>query len=174
MIHHQKIGYNHADMRNGILKLTWLKWYVWLGALGIGVGLTCLSTVLLMSARQPSTVYAPATAQLMVTPAVTASLAPALVEQTPTLPIPPSPVPGVISISAYVQISGTGGIGLRLRAEPSLTATVRLLGSEAEIFLVEEGPVEQDGYTWWYLVGPFDNTRAGWAVANFLIVVQGP
>jgi len=49
-----------------------------------------------------------------------------------------------------------------------------LLGSEAEVFRVQDGPREVDGYTWWYLVGPFDETRRGWAVANYLQIVQNP
>jgi hypothetical protein len=104
---------------------------------------------------------------------------------TPALP-PPTQVPtdtstpngsqplGEIVIDAYVQVSGTGGTGLRLRVEPSLDAEVRLLGTEAEIFLVKDGPREAGGYTWWYLVGPSDESRRGWAVEDFLIVVQNP
>ena len=47
-------------------------------------------------------------------------------------------------------------------------------GAEEEIFLVADGPQQVDNYTWWYLVGPFDESRHGWAVANFLRVVQNP
>jgi hypothetical protein len=86
----------------------------------------------------------------------------------------PSPPAGEISVGAYVQILGTGGAGLRLRSEPGLNGQVLLLGSEAEVFEVKDGPVEMDGYTWWYLVGPFDETRRGWAVANYLNIVQNP
>jgi hypothetical protein len=73
-----------------------------------------------------------------------------------------------------VQIIGTGGDGLRLRDQPGLDGKVLLLGSEAEVFRVQDGPREVDGYTWWYLVGPFDETRRGWAVANYLQIVQNP
>jgi hypothetical protein len=51
---------------------------------------------------------------------------------------------------------------------------VRILGAEEEIFLVIDGPQQADGYTWWNLEGPFDETRHGWAVSNFLRVVQNP
>jgi hypothetical protein len=87
---------------------------------------------------------------------------------------PPSPPPGVIAIGAYVQITGTSGTGLRFREQPSLQSPVLLLGAEAEVFRVEDGPRDADGYTWWYLVGPYDDTRRGWAVANYLEVVQEP
>ncbi|MBN1147881.1 MAG: hypothetical protein JXA78_11555 [Anaerolineales bacterium] len=93
---------------------------------------------------------------------------------TPSSEALPSPPPGVIAVGAYVQITGTGGDGLRLRTEPGLDEQIRLLGSEAEVFRVDEGPVELDGYTWWRLVGPFDETRHGWAVANYLAIVQNP
>jgi hypothetical protein len=49
-----------------------------------------------------------------------------------------------------------------------------MLGAEAEVFQVSDGPREIDGYTWWYLVGPYDESRRGWAVANYLSVVQNP
>ena len=86
----------------------------------------------------------------------------------------PSPPPGEIVLGGYVQVTGTGGDGLRLRDEPGLGSHVLLLGSEAEVFRVDDGPREIDGYTWWYLVGPFDENRRGWAVSNFLQFVQNP
>ena len=93
---------------------------------------------------------------------------------TSTLQLPPSPPPGEIVLGAYVQVTGTGGDGLRLRDQPGLGSRVLLLGSEAEVFRVDAGPQEIDGYSWWYLVGPFDENRQGWAVSNFLKVVQNP
>jgi hypothetical protein len=39
---------------------------------------------------------------------------------------------------------------------------------------VEDGPKDVDGFTWWYLVGPYDASRRGWAVSNYLSVVQNP
>jgi hypothetical protein len=87
---------------------------------------------------------------------------------------PPPPPPGVITVGAFVQITGTAGAGLRFREQPGLEAPVLLLGAEAEVFRVEEGPQEVDGYVWWYLVGPYDETRRGWAVANYLEIVQNP
>lgn len=88
--------------------------------------------------------------------------------------IPSPPAGQEIVKGAFVQITGTGGAGLRLRSEPGVAAPVLLLGSEAEVFRVEDGPVEMDGYLWWYLVGPFDPGRFGWAVSNYLVVIQNP
>ena len=79
-----------------------------------------------------------------------------------------------IVVGARVQIKGTGGDGLRLRTDPGLENDVLLVGSEAEVFLVNDGPVEMDDYTWWYLVGLYDETRVGWAVSNYLSVIQNP
>lgn len=95
-------------------------------------------------------------------------------ELTPTASGLPSPPPGIIAVGAYVQVSGTGGDGLRMRSRPGLDGDVRFLGYEAEVFQVIDGPQSADGYTWWYLVAPYDESVQGWAVANFLAVVQNP
>jgi hypothetical protein len=42
---------------------------------------------------------------------------------------------------------------------------------DAEVFEVKEGPKEADGFTWWYLVAPYDTNRSGWAASKFLTVV---
>ncbi len=88
--------------------------------------------------------------------------------------VPPSPQPGTINLDAYVQITGTEGDGLRLRTDPGLDTEVRTLGAESEVFLVKDGPVELDGFTWWYLEGVVDPARRGWAVSNYLAIVQQP
>jgi hypothetical protein len=88
--------------------------------------------------------------------------------------VPLPPASEAISIGALVQVSGTGGDGLRLRAEPGLNSQVLFLGLESEVFQVSDGPRQADGYTWWLLVAPYDPTLSGWAVANYLVVVQSP
>jgi hypothetical protein len=155
----------------------WLNWRVLVGAIVTGVVLTCLGVAILLGFRGDSSSAAFSTAVLNIIPAPTLTMSPTTAADGgagATPPIPPSPVPGVISLNAYVQITGTGGTGLRLRSEPGLNGAVKLIGSESEIFIAKDGPRDMDGYTWWYLVGPFDESRAGWAVANYLIVVQGP
>ena len=119
----------------------------------------------------------PVAAVITIIPAPTYTATPLptpVITPTPVEQIPPSPAPGVFSIGAYVQISGTGGDGLRLRTEPGLDSQVRLLGAEAEVFQIREGPQELEGYTWWYLVAPYDESRQGWAVANYLVLIQNP
>ena len=80
----------------------------------------------------------------------------------------------VINIDGYVQITGTGSDGLRIRSAPGLTSETVFRGEESEVFLVKDGPQSADGYTWWYVVAPYDDTRAGWAAAEFLAVVPAP
>ncbi len=79
-----------------------------------------------------------------------------------------------IGVGAYVQITGTEGAGLRIRSAPGLNSDTVFRGEEAETFKVQDGPKQADGYTWWYLVAPYDATRAGWAAADFLAVVPPP
>ncbi len=95
-------------------------------------------------------------------------------------PLPPEPTitPASetsvgIQIGANVQIFGTEGEGLRLRREPSLNGEIVYLGLEGEIFLVRAGPEDRDGYIWWQLTAPLNDSRTGWAVSNFLQPVQG-
>jgi len=95
---------------------------------------------------------------------------------TPTEPILTSTPSTNVSIEtgAFVKIQGTGGEGLRLRAEPSLSASTNYVGLEDEVFRVLEGPEEQDGYLWWLLEAPVNSSRNGWAVSNYLEVAQNP
>jgi hypothetical protein len=51
---------------------------------------------------------------------------------------------------------------------------VRFLAGDGEVFVVQDGPVEIDGYTWWYLVKPDEAARSGWAVDNFLQAINAP
>jgi hypothetical protein len=102
----------------------------------------------------------------------------------PSTPTPsPAPTPtagtpsaqaGVIAVGAYVQIKGTEGQGLRIRSAPGLNSDTVFRGEEAETFKVTDGPKQADGYVWWHLVAPYDDTRAGWAAADFLAVVPAP
>jgi hypothetical protein len=95
-------------------------------------------------------------------------------DATPTSDLPPSPLPGMIGFGSYVQIFGTEGSGLNIRVSPGLGSDVVFLAYDSEVFVVGDGPVDVDGISWWYLVTPVDDTRAGWAAANYLSVVQNP
>jgi hypothetical protein len=117
--------------------------------------------------------FAPAYLTMLPAPTQTPNTTPTntpdpLLVGTPTLP------PDTIGIGGYVQITGTEGDGLRIRSAPGINAESLFLGYDEEVFQVKDGPKEADGYTWWYLVAPYDDTRSGWAASNFLSVVPGP
>ncbi len=78
---------------------------------------------------------------------------------------------GEIYVGGFVQITGTGGDGLRLRAGPGLSQPLLSLGYDSEVFEVRDGPEDADGLVWWYLVAPYDDARSGWAAADYLSAV---
>lgn len=98
----------------------------------------------------------------------------ALPVTVPPAPSPTTPVAatGELIIGDMVEVSGTGGDGLRLRFAPGLNSQIRLLGAEGEIFQLVDGPQQSDNYIWWYLENPEDRSRRGWAVVDFLVPVQ--
>jgi hypothetical protein len=144
------------------------------GALGIA-GILLIITLIVIGWTSPR--FSPdvgfAPADLTMIPAPT---------HTPAATIPPTFDPNAapefdpdtINVSGYVQISGTGNDGLRIRSAPGLNTETNFRGEESEVFLVKDGPQEADGYTWWYVVASYDETRAGWAAADFLAVVPSP
>jgi len=87
---------------------------------------------------------------------------------------PQPPGDSTIVTGGYIKITGTGGDGLRLRLEPGLKGQIQFVAAENEIFLVENGPQESDGYTWWYLIGVKNETVRGWAVSDFIQAIQYP
>ncbi len=109
-------------------------------------------------------------ADLTIIPPSTATLSPTVV---PTPEVTSTPE-GQIGIGAYVQITGTQGAGLRIRKDAGQSGETVFLGEEEETFVVKDGPKEADGFTWWYLVAPYDDTRAGWAAADYLAAVPPP
>jgi hypothetical protein len=148
------------------------KWVI-LGALALA-GILLLITALaigLTSAAQPSNVgFAPADLTVIPAPTGTSSAPP-----TPTIdPFATATSPAGIAIGNYVQITGTEGQGLRIRAEPGLDGAFEFLAYDEEVFVIKDGPREVDGYVWWYLVAPYDDTRVGWAAADFLTYVPAP
>jgi hypothetical protein len=156
---------------------TLLNPWVALGALGVA-GVLLVGAGLILFIGPPRPAPGPPTAALTLIPGPTATMVPPTltptVPPTPTSGLPPSPLPGTMGIGAYVQVFGTYGEGLNIRSDPSIGASVNFLGFDAEVFEIADGPVEADGYTWWYLVTPVDASRNGWAASNFLTVVSNP
>ena len=89
--------------------------------------------------------------------------------QTPTFP--PPPAGSLIKTGSYVQVVNTGG-GLRLRYEPNLESEVNYLALDYEVFVVQKGPREADGMTWWFIVAQADDRRNGWGASNYLQVAR--
>jgi hypothetical protein len=148
------------------------RWVI-LGTLAVAGVLTLITAISigLLAAPQSSEVgFAPADVTVIAAPTSTSSAPP-----TPTIdPFATPTSPAGIAIGNYVQISGTQGEGLRIRSEPGLNGNPEFLGFDSEVFLVQDGPREADGYMWWYLVAPYDETRVGWAAADFLSYVPSP
>jgi hypothetical protein len=148
------------------------KWVI-LGALLLTGFLLLITAISIgLTASHPTSDVGFAPADLTVIPASTAtSSAP----PTPTIDpfASPTPLAGV-AVGNYVQITGTEGQGLRIRKAPGLDGEFEFLAYDAEVFVVQDGPQEVDGYVWWYLVAPYDDTRVGWAAADFLTYVPAP
>ena len=107
--------------------------------------------------------------------------APSPTRPLPTLPptstpSPTPPVPGLtpLAIGDYVQVAGTGVDGLRVRSAAGLAGDILYVAIESEVFKIEDGPREADGYTWWYVVEPYKQVVKGWVVANYLAQIQNP
>jgi hypothetical protein len=148
------------------------KWVI-LGALSLA-GFLLLVTLILIRwgnpLQSPDVGFAPADLTVIVAPTATADVTP-----TATIdPFAPSPTPTGLAVGTYAQITGTNGEGLRIRSAPGLTGDPVFLGFDTEVFLVQDGPREADGYVWWYIVAPYDQNRAGWAAADFLTYIPAP
>ncbi len=157
------------------MKRDWFSLFnVWTiaGALAIaGILLIATRIVIgLVDPHQGSTVgFIPADLTIIAPPTATA-----IPQPTATPAGTVTPPPGQFAIGAYVQITGTGTDGLRIRSAPGLNSDTVFRGEESETFQIKDGPKEADGHTWWYVVAPYDSTRAGWAAADFLAVVPSP
>jgi hypothetical protein len=145
------------------------------GAIGFA-GLLLIATLVVIgwtSPRfSPDVGFAPADLTIIPAPTHTPDVTPVPVID-PNL-VTPTLAPNTIGVGIYVQISGTEGEGLRIRSAAGLNGDTVFFGGESEVFFVKDGPQTADEHTWWYLVAPYDETRAGWAAADFLVVVPSP
>ncbi len=151
--------------------------WVILGGIGMAGLLLIVFIGVTLAVRVKPTNRPIGTVVLNVIPAPTDTLPPPQPTEspTPTTSELPPPTGGMgISVGVLVQVSGTGLDGLRIRTDPGLQGQIKFVGIEAEVFQVKEGPKEADGYTWWFLVAPYDETLNGWAVGDYLQVIQNP
>lgn len=137
------------------------------------VGLVLVAVVILFLGRNP----APSTSAI---PEITMIAAPTLTPKVNDPTLTPTPTAtsifflpeGVIGVGIYVQVTGTGGSGLRMRGEPGLNGPINFSAMDSEVFLVIDGPVTADEYTWWHLEAPYDRNRNGWSAADFLTPIK--
>jgi hypothetical protein len=135
---------------------------------GLILMILCLGSMFII---RPSNNATAPLAVFTVIPAPTATvIVPTEVPPTPTLS-PEDQASGKIEVGVIVQITGTEGAGLRLRAEPGVNAAAIVLGKDGEMFLVKDGPSHKDGFNWWKLESQKDASRAGWAASDYLAVV---
>jgi hypothetical protein len=142
------------------------------GSLVIGMLLTLSLFAWLWFYRPAPSAPAPAVMTLLPGPTSTVqfTLTPTVNIYIPTA----TPRPGDIAVGQYVQIKGTEGQGLKIRSAPGLNSDMVFLGYDSEVFLVKDGPIQKDEYTWWFLVAPYDTARSGWAASEFLSYISSP
>jgi hypothetical protein len=156
-------------MRSNWFSRVWSGWLI-VGGIGTAVFLTALAIggIFFLApaplAQSPNPVFT-----IIPVPTTT----PTVVEmiQAPTATPTFVYTEGGINVGVFVQVSGTGVSGLRLREGPGTTHPQRFIGMEEEVFAVKDGPQFSDGFTWWYLEAPYDSSRSGWAAGQYLSVV---
>ena len=150
--------------------------WVW-PSVGVAAGLAGLAAVLLLGSatRAARVVRYPATPELVrvAAPTPTPTPLPTLAVATAAPTSGDGASGGTIVVGDLVEVNGTGGDGVRLRADPDLQAAIHGLGMDSDVFQVTDGPVEAAGHIWWKLVNPYDSAQQGWAVAEFLRPLQG-
>jgi hypothetical protein len=141
----------------------------------LAIGMCAVIAAIINGFKPASAVAAAPTAILTIIPAPSATSSPAP-DAAATVTATPNGGPSAdgIALGMYVQISGTGGDGLKMRSGPGVSSDTIFLGMEAEVYLVKDGPKLADGYTWWYLQAPYDTTRTGWAASKYLTIVASP
>jgi hypothetical protein len=142
-----------------------------LGVAGILLAITLLVIGWTTPRVSPEVGFAPADVTLIPPPTRTPDV-------TPTSTVDPQATPAQladgIAVGSFVQIAGTEGAGLRIRRAPGLDSETAFRGEESEVFSVLDGPRDADGHTWWYVAAQYDESRAGWAAADWLIVIPSP
>lgn len=157
---------------------SWVNVKVVFGGIIFAVCVFAILLGVLWSARAQNIRIAPSTALLSVIEVPTST--PPIPVSTPMPTQAPTseqqePLPmGVIKIGDYVQVTGTGGDGLRLHETAGVAGKVNYVSIDTEVFKVKDGPADADGYVWWELQDPYTDNVVGWGVANYLAVVQNP
>jgi hypothetical protein len=145
------------------------KWAILAGIFAAAVCIVAALMVLFMGKNQnPQYAY--------ITPVVKVITAPTLtkVSSTPTIqPTAELLLPGSMSLQpgTIVEITGTEGAGLRVRDDAGTGATALFLAMDGEQYVIKEGPKHVDDLFWYRIVSSDDDTKKGWAAADYLKVV---
>jgi hypothetical protein len=102
------------------------------------------------------------------TPAASVISATAAATNAVSLPTAPA---GTISPGAFVEVKGTGTLGVRLRTGPGLNYTTDKVADEGTRFKVLEGPRQADEFDWWRL--QTKDGAIGWAAGTYLRLAAG-
>jgi hypothetical protein len=136
------------------------------GALGVCVVISCALWIGLGGPARSSTAL-PTALVVTVTPT------PIVPTPLPSPSTPPTSTPEGLYVGGYVQVSGTQGDALRLRADPGLQTTTLKTVPDGARLLILDGPRDADGFTWWRLRDPSDGAE-GWGAQLYLIPTSGP
>mgnify|MGYP001561775171 CR=1 FL=1 len=166
----------------------YVPWWVFALVTLIVAGLTCgLWGVVLMTRGSASTANSPTPTPIFVVITATPTLAaqggtPAPVTITPAFVLTstgssglPTDIPNLgvgISMGSLIEVAGTEGFGLTVRQGPGKDYAYLFVALDGERFEVKDGPRQADEFIWWYIVDPDDPNRFGWAVSNFMAVVD--
>lgn len=144
--------------------------WVWAASIAVAIILCVAGFILLASLKTGKSIVAQTPDIVFIAPPTITPTPEIVYVETPT-PIPEAALINGVGIGIYVQITGTDGDGLRLRSSPGTDSSPLFLGMDTEVFQVKDGPRMANDLVWWYLVAPYDETRAGWAAANYLTLV---
>jgi hypothetical protein len=95
----------------------------------------------------------------------TVPITPTIAKVAPT--VPPTPVP------AYLKVANTGGIGVRLRADPQQNGA-RVTGLDDGTVVKMIGPDQTNPDGTWKHVATVDDQYQGWINAKYLVATTKP
>jgi len=89
----------------------------------------------------------------------------------PTLsPTLPAEMPVVLAPGILVEVSGTEGLGLRVREQPATTAPILFKADEGQLYRVADGPVLSEEIEWWQVRALKDGS-SGWVAGEYLRII---
>lgn len=88
----------------------------------------------------------------------------------PTATTPIAPPSGEIYPGATVEVAGTGGTGVNVRADSNTSSEIVTVALDGWQGITTADPIEGEGYVWWPV--EFDDGTFGWVVADYLILIE--